>query len=169
MVRADSLCSKTFCLNGCAALLRCLNNHQIQCWEKQVQVINRSRQQNINRNQFKPSTSVQMMTLSSLHSVPRLTQASSWEPMKPTAWRWMLSSGTTSIQRFSSLAVQTGPSRSGTIPSSKMEVKTDDDSKYCMTIFYSCALWLYIWMCKYSSWLEDNEKSVVADTMWLFY
>lgn len=62
---------------------------------------------------------VQVKTLLLLPSAPRLTQASFWRPILPTAWQWMLLSGTTSTRRSSSLAVRTGPSRSGIIPSSE--------------------------------------------------
>ena len=66
------------------------------------------------------STWVQIKTLPLFPSAQRLTPASSWRPTMPTAWQWTLWDGTTSTRRFSSRAVQTGPSRSGTIPSSKI-------------------------------------------------
>lgn len=50
----------------------------------------------------------------------------------PTAWQWTLWSGTTTTQRFSSPAVQTGLWRSGTTPSSKknhQELRADAVNK----------------------------------------
>ena len=52
-------------------------------------------------------------------SAPRPTPASSWIHSTPTTWRWTRSGGTPSTQRSSSPAALTGPSRSGTTPSSK--------------------------------------------------